>query len=76
MNHIAKIGFRCWMNKQNDNDLVANYDMFNVEREKISNSLGGKCLAGDDMKKIEDLTEKINIMRAEIVSRMRRRNEV
>lgn len=50
--------------------LITSYDHFNSERERLANSLGGRHLSGDDMKKVEALTEKINLMRTEIASRM------
>jgi len=40
------------------------------QRERISASLGGRCLTRDDMIRVENRTEKINKMRAEILARM------
>ena len=59
-----------WIDSLKDSQLVANYDLFNSEREKTSRNCGGRLLSGDDMKKVEALTEKINAIREEILSRM------
>mgnify|MGYP000942700779 CR=1 FL=1 len=50
--------------------LMGQYDMFNDHREALSHKLGMNLISGSDAKKLEVLTNKINIMRIEIVKRM------
>jgi hypothetical protein len=50
--------------------LMGQYDMFNDHREALYHKLGMNLISGSDAKKLEVLTNKINIMRIEIVKRM------
>jgi hypothetical protein len=59
-----------WVNGLTPMQLLAEYDMFNIQRERLSNSLGGRYISGDDAKKVERLTKSINIMRYRILDLM------
>ena len=50
--------------------LLLSYDQVVIERKRLQNALGGRMVSGDDARRIEDLTEKINAMRFQIFTRM------